>query len=515
MKRAIAILVAVLITTTLWSQNVPQKMSYQAVIRDASGLLVISKVIGMEINIRQGSLTGTIVYTETQTPTINANGLVSIEIGGGTGFSTINWSGDKYFIETKTAIVAPLTTYTIIGTSQLLSVPYALHAKTAESVSGTIPESDPVYTSWNKSTGISITKNQISDLGTYLTSYTETDPIFGASPANGITTQLISNWNTASSWGDHAGLYRPINYIPEWTEITNKPDFAKWDKDSTDNVIITGNQTIAGNKTFTGTISASNNTITNVASPVNTTDATNKAYVDALQEKINALENSMIISGAYIKDIDGNLYSTVKIGTQVWMAENLKTTKYSNGDLIGTTTPATLDITSETAPKYQWACSGSESNVATYGRLYTFYVVTDTRNVCPIGWHVPSDAEWTTMESYLIANGYNYNGTNTGNNYAKAMASTTGWTTSTTAGAPGNTDYPTYRNKSGFTAVSGGNRFNNGTFINIGWYGYWWSSTENSTTNAWIREVYCSNSNVGRYSHFKRGGYSVRCVRDL
>ena len=94
-----------------------------------------------------------------------------------------------------------------------------------------------------------------------------------------------------------------------------------------------------------------------------------------------------------LQDIDGNVYdNTVTIGTQIWMTENLRTTRYSNGDSIGTTT---LDISGESTPKYQWAYDGNESNVATYGRLYTWYAVTDSRNVCPVGWHVPSDAEWT------------------------------------------------------------------------------------------------------------------------
>src|SRR5262245_32163336 len=106
-------------------------------------------------------------------------------------------------------------------------------------------------------------------------------------------------------------------------------------------------------------------------------------------------------SPATVTDIDGNVYHTVNIGTQVWMLENLKTTKYRNGDLIETTTPATLDITSESTPKYQWAYNGEENNAATYGRLYTWYAATESRNVCPSGWHVPSDVEWTTLSNFL------------------------------------------------------------------------------------------------------------------
>jgi len=131
MRKLFTLFVAVLFTATLWAQT-PQKMSYQAVIRNANGALVTNTQIGMVINIRQDSISGNIVYTETQTPTTNANGLVSIEIGGASGFSTINWGANTYYIETRTAIVPPLTNYTITGTSQLLSVPYALHAKAAD-----------------------------------------------------------------------------------------------------------------------------------------------------------------------------------------------------------------------------------------------------------------------------------------------------------------------------------------------------------------------------------------------
>jgi hypothetical protein len=135
MRKVFTFLVAVLLTASVFAQS-PEKMSYQAIIRNSNDALVTNTLIGMEINIRQGSPTGTVVYTETQTPTTNANGLVSIEIGGGTGFNTINWANDSFYIETKTDPTGG-TNYTIAGTSQLLSVPYALHAKTAGTTTGT------------------------------------------------------------------------------------------------------------------------------------------------------------------------------------------------------------------------------------------------------------------------------------------------------------------------------------------------------------------------------------------
>ncbi|HTF21298.1 MAG TPA: DUF1566 domain-containing protein [Chryseolinea sp.] len=153
MRKIFTIISTVLLTATVWAQA-PQKMSYQAVIRNSSDVLITNIQIGMQINIRQDSPTGTVVYTETQTPTTNANGLVSVEIGGGTNFSAIDWGSDTYYIETKTAVVAPLTTYTITGVSQLLSVPYALHAKTADSITGGITD-----TKVTQGTNITITGN--------------------------------------------------------------------------------------------------------------------------------------------------------------------------------------------------------------------------------------------------------------------------------------------------------------------------------------------------------------------
>jgi hypothetical protein len=191
MKIIFTILAAVLMTATVWGQS-PEKMSYQAVIRNSSNALVTSANVGMQISILQGSSIGTVVYTETQTPTTNANGLVSIEIGGGAGFSTIDWANGPYFIKTETDPTGG-TAYTIVGISELMSVPYALHAKTAESITGTV---------------------------------TEADPIFVASPANGITSTNITNWTTAYGWGNHSGLYRPIAWVPAWTDVTGKPTFA-------------------------------------------------------------------------------------------------------------------------------------------------------------------------------------------------------------------------------------------------------------------------------------------------
>lgn len=196
-----------------------------------------------------------------------------------------------------------------------------------------------------------------------------------------------------------------------------------------------------------------------------------------------------------VTDAEGNIYNIVTIGVQVWMAENLRAARYRNGDLIGTTTPATLDITAEVAPKYQWASYGNENNVATYGRLYTWYAVTDARNVCPSGWHVPTNAEWTSLNTYL------------GNSNIAAdklrETGTSHWT-SPNEGAT---------NETGFTALPGGHRDGGVTFGTIGESAEWWTSTGSSPENSYYWEIYS-----GTLWNIERGlgsiGFSVRCMRD-
>jgi len=166
MKRIFTIMAAVLLTAIIWAQS-PQKMSYQAVIRNSLDQLVTNHTVGIRVSILQGSSSGTVVYTETQTPTTNANGLVGIEIGGGAGFDAINWANFTFFIKTETDPTGG-TSYSITGTSQLLSVPYALYAKTAASFT----ETDPIFVAWNKSSGISIIASQVSDFQTSVTNNT-------------------------------------------------------------------------------------------------------------------------------------------------------------------------------------------------------------------------------------------------------------------------------------------------------------------------------------------------------
>lgn len=197
-----------------------------------------------------------------------------------------------------------------------------------------------------------------------------------------------------------------------------------------------------------------------------------------------------------ITDADGNAYDTVKIGAQVWMSENLKTTKYNNGDIIGTSSPSSLDISNETSAKYQWSYDGEESNVPLYGRLYTWYAVTDSRGVCPIGWHVPSQTEWITLT-------YNLGGEEVAGGKLKETGSSH-WV-SPNIGAIDAVE---------FKALPGGYRYPKGSFSGIGERGFWWSATESNTDFALGIFMGYLKTTVENSTYYKEEGFSVRCIKD-
>jgi uncharacterized protein (TIGR02145 family) len=191
-----------------------------------------------------------------------------------------------------------------------------------------------------------------------------------------------------------------------------------------------------------------------------------------------------------------NKCKTIQIGTQVWMAENLKVTKYRNGDLIGSTTQSTLSISGETNPKYQWPGMNDENQVATYGRLYTWFAVTDNRNIAPAGWHVASYAEWITLRD-------NLGGESTAGGKLKETG-TTHWL-NPNFGAT---------NESGFTALPAGPREPSGVFYTDGQNTNWWTLTEKTASNAWHAYAERSSGSLFLLSSNKSVGYAVRCIKD-
>jgi uncharacterized protein (TIGR02145 family) len=201
------------------------------------------------------------------------------------------------------------------------------------------------------------------------------------------------------------------------------------------------------------------------------------------------------------------------------MAENLKTTTYNNGSVIPNVTDGAAWI-NLTSPAYCWYNNDAATYKNTYGALYNWYTV-NTGKLCPTGWHVPTDAEWTILEIYLENNGYNYDGTvdadndrSTNNKIAKSLSVANGWNTSTTTGVVGNSDYPEYRNKTGFAALPSGVRNSQGTFYGFGNCDFWWSTTLVATASAYYRSMFNYGSDLTINHSYKISGYSVRCIKD-
>jgi len=196
--------------------------------------------------------------------------------------------------------------------------------------------------------------------------------------------------------------------------------------------------------------------------------------------------------GGHVIDADGITYTTVKIGDQEWMAENLRVTHYRNGDPIDYISPSPIWSSLSTGAYCMY--DNWNGNINLYGFLYNWYAVNDPRNICPTGWHEPTDAEWTNLTNYLGGAQISAGGN---------MKTDIQWT------APNS--YAT--NLSGFSGLPGGYRSSDGTFYTITYRGYFWSDTE-SGTNAWGRYLETSSAQMIRLDYPKTVGMSVRCMKD-
>jgi uncharacterized protein (TIGR02145 family) len=199
--------------------------------------------------------------------------------------------------------------------------------------------------------------------------------------------------------------------------------------------------------------------------------------------------------GGGMNDIEGNTYQTVIIGKQEWMATNLKTTKFADGEIIQNIINDS-EWSHTSIPAYCWY-ENNISNKNSYGALYNWYSL-NTGKLCPNGWHVPSDAEWTILVNTLG-----------GNNVAGGKLKETGtkfWL-SPNEGAS---------NESGFSGLASGNRYGHkiGPFLQIGFYSDWWSSTLHIAGTAWSRRLHFNTTTVSRNCGDLRAGYSIRCLKD-
>jgi uncharacterized protein (TIGR02145 family) len=433
MKTIFTTIFSMFITTILWAQA-PQGIPYQAVMRNADGSVMSSNAVELTFMIHDGSATGTMVYQESHALTSNAQGLVSCVVGNGVvsqgNFANINWGSGAKFLHV-------MMNGNDLGTQQMLSVPYALHSASADNA-----------TNANNANNADTAANGFSNVSTTGDTLYMANGNFiivpGISAANypapvlGCTNAQACNYNAAATEDNGSCLIQGVTCNDGNVNTTND--------------VINANCQCAG--TATG--------------------------------------NGVFVPGNGVTDIDGTVYTSIVINGQEWIQQNLAVTKYRNGDPIPT---GLSHATWQGITSGAYAINVNDAaNNTTYGKLYNWYAVNDTRGLCPTGWHVPSDAEWTTLETSLggssVAGG--------------KMKSTTGWTSPNTGAT----------NESGFSGLPVGYRVNDGTYASIGSDGDWWSSTEHGSDTAWNRTLDYNDSDVDRLSNSKHYGFSVRCVRD-
>jgi uncharacterized protein (TIGR02145 family) len=363
----------------------PDRMAYQSVIRNSSGALLSDKVVGLRISILKGSATGTVVFSETHRDTTNSYGLVQVDIGAGTVvsgiMSGIDWSQGPYYIRVETD-PAGGTNYQIVGTTQLLSVPYSLYAGNVSS--------------------------SLSQIGDTLRIGSKKYIIPGIKDVTGIQSSTGITAHTCGAAGVH-----------------------------------------------------------NASVPYGT-----------------------------MTDQDGNTYRTVQIGTQLWMAENLRTTKYQNGQAIPYINNKTswAQLTTGAFNYYDY----NSAYDCPYGKLYNWYAVENANKLCPSGWHVPTLSEWNQLFSFL--------GGASQSMIKLKTSGTTYWT------APTNVNGS---NSSGFSALPGGIGSPDGSHGYLNWDALWWTSTVSGSNAYYIAMRNAVNtSSVYSFPDNKNYAKSIRCIKD-
>jgi uncharacterized protein (TIGR02145 family) len=512
--------------------QVPEAFNYQAVIRDNNHQVIVNQNVALQISILAESTEGDLEYRERHFIQTNQFGLVNLKVGEGervTGiFSEIDWSIGNYYLQIEIDISGG-TDFEFMGTTQMLSVPYALFAKNAQNIDDA--DADPE----NEIQAISISNDTIFLENGGFVKLPEQPTDNDLDATNEI--QLISLSND-TIYLENGGFVK----LP-----TDKIDDADNDPENELQAISISNDTIfledggyvklpfdqvndldadPENEIQVISINADTIFIEKGGYVILPEDEFEDADADPMNElqsfSISGSNDTLFLSnGNYViipgiseanvlSDFDGNIYETVKIGEQIWMKQDLKTTHYADG--IPLVDGAGIgDISSDYTTKYYFEYEDDESNLDTYGRLYTWCAIMNgasssnaipsgVQGICPNGWHVPSYAEWLVLINYL-------GGESVAGGKMKIIG-TTHWNSPNTGAT----------NESGFTALAPGYRSYFGIYLGINTINDYWTATEGDNQPEYFaREIILLNSNAeaeldaaGR----KNFGYSVRCIKN-
>lgn len=440
MKHRFFLIFVLLLICSGLSSQAPRGFTYQAVARNISGDIIPNQDVSFRISLLQGNIDGVSVYKEEHFVTTNAFGLVILTIGQGLNpqgnFSLINWGAGPYFLMVEFDANGK-NDFSLMGTNELLSVPYALYAETSGSVSIAVPE------------------------------------VITEEPLNVTAKEAKLSGKVINDGGE-------VILLKGFCWSTSSPP--------------TTSDTIAGNGVGKGDITTELSGLDDAVTYYVRAFATNRAGTGYGNEMSFT---TLPLTGT-VTDIDGNTYPTIMIGSQMWMAENLRTTRYNNEvEIAGNLSNAQWSAATFGAYSYPY---GNPEWDDAYGKLYNWFAVTDTNGLCPQGWKIPEDEDWADLLTYLggslVAGG--------------KMKSTR------TAPEP----HPRWElpnaeatNESGFNAYPGGDRFTNGLYYNFGRIGAFWTSTEANIANAWSRGLSYATPSVARNSYDQRNGFSVRCIK--
>ena len=551
--------------------NAQTGLNFQGVARTSNNVILASQAITIKLSILQGSATGTADYSETRKVTTNAQGLFTAVIGD-TGaistlgnFTTINWKLSPKFLKIEMDAAAG-TNFITMGTTQFQYVAYAQFAKSvdAENIVGIVPVTlggtgvnsltglktalalnnvnnttdltKPISTLTQTALDLKLnaadtskyTKQTYSD-SALLTKLSTTGNAATATTAGNITATTnttltsLSNlatvgtitsgvWSgtaiavanggtgatTAAAARSNLGLVAGTDYLAPTGSAASLTNFPTFNQSTTGNA---ATATTAGN--ITATTNTTLTSLSNLATVGTITSGVWSGTAIAVANGGTGLTSAGTNGQVLTSTGSGTLtwttpvfLPTVVIGTQQWMEKNLDVLTYRNGDVIPQVTDATA-WAGLTTGAWCWY-SNSADNGAIYGKLYNWYAVNDTRGLCPTGWHIPTDAEWTTLNNKLDGDG-------------ALVAGGKMKTTGTTRWASPNTSAT---NESGYAGLPGGYRTSSGTFLDVGNGGKWWSATEDNSTSAGARTLDYGNGDLGRIASNKKGGFSVRCLRD-
>ena len=519
-----------LILPILGISQAPTKINFQSVLRNTNGEVVSNSAVSLKISILSGTINGSAVYIETHAKTTDASGLMSLQIGGGTVlngvFANINWGSSAHFIKLE-ADFSGGNSYVLLGTQELMSVPYALYASKTDTSVLNLATRFSTKLSGGDTASLSARINAKSSLSD--TSLLNLATRFSTKLSGSDTTSLSARINAKSSLSDTSLL----NLTSRFETKLNKSDTsslsnrinAKLSKTDTSSLSDRINSKLSSTvfPYYPGTLKG-HIMYWNGSNWVNLNPGTAGQVLKMSSDNDpvpvwGTVSTTSVPAfspcGAPISDIDGNVYNTVLIGAQCWTKENLRVRKYNNGrsilfDAIGgsggsSSTWSNLTIGAHTI--YANDSTTTPSNRTKYGYLYNWYaakgiyttgtiVSTDTLNICPSGWHVPTDTEWTTLTTEL-------GGESAAGDKMKSIG--TAYWNSPNAGAT---------NESGFSALPGGFRLTDGSFNNLRSSAAFWRATEVDANGAWFSRLDYNSSNVSRNSYQKQLGASIRCLKD-